>query len=186
RGQVAGCERELIPWLAVYLGIATEAHAAPTIADRLNATGASHTQTLGPIIVHEGTVIRILMVDEGELVAITVLPLPFVFRHLGPRAGAGARSDNGGIRLKLVGEVCANEPAGGGIIWPVLRTERTDLVVVGEGHIGAVLRVEGNLKQVCQAAVCPAAQPAGRDSPSVDDVVAGGELREHWSRVVTT
>src|ERR1700730_57954 len=54
------------------------------------------------------------------------------------------------------------------------RARRAGDVVVGEGDVGTVLRIERHLEEVGQVAVGSAAQAARGNGPSVDDVVAGG------------
>ena len=69
-------------------------------------------------------------------------------------AGAGARRDDGARCChKLVREIRSDKPTCGRIVVPVLRSQRTDLVVVGEGNISEVLWVEGDLEKVSEAAV---------------------------------
>ena len=51
-------------------------------------------------------------------------------------------------------------------------------MIVGEGDVGAVLRIERDLEEIRQIAVGASSQAPGRHRAAVDDMIAGGILRE--------
>ena len=77
-------------------------------------------------------------------------------------AGAGARRDDEtGCCCELVGEVCADLPAGSRVVRSMVRADlRVDLAVIGKRHIGEVLPVKGDLEKVGKAAVRPTTKAA--------------------------
>src|SRR5713226_2441659 len=123
-----------------------------------------HVETLRLVLIFQRAVQRVGPGDETE---IDVGTEPTSAGHFGTGLTrtycAETCRDNAtrSRRHELAREICSDEPACRGIVGAVVGPQRTDLVVVGEGNIGEVLWVEGDLEKVGEAAVRSTAKATG-------------------------
>src|SRR3989442_14629562 len=185
-GVVARVDREPVTRLAVHLRVAFEGGALPREHDRVDAAGAMDLDARGTVVVVERPVHGRLLGHKPE-VHLRTEPATTGDLVSGLRWGRWGRSGaryarvDPGDRRELVCEVRANKSAAGRIVGSVVGPDdRVDFMVVRERDVRAVQRIEGDLEVIGKAAVGAAAQPAGRDRPAVDDVIADDALREHW------
>src|SRR5947209_12826086 len=156
-GVIASVDPEGVPSLSIHLGVAIEVCANAAEADRRDATGAVHVETLSLVLIFQRAVQRVGLGDETK---IDIGTESSSTSHTGtglPRSHrAETRRDNTPSRRghQLVREVRPDQPARGGIVGPVVGPHACiHLVIVGEGNVGKVLWVEGDLEKVSEAAV---------------------------------
>src|SRR6266571_5376790 len=157
---VAGPHAEPVAVLVVDPGVAAERGTASREGEGVDAVLAAGLQGRAVVLVLEGAVQGGLLRNETEVhggpQAAASRDLRRGFRRGAPGAGSGG--DDAGRRFELAGEVRADQAPRRGVVGPVVGTERVDLVIVGEGDVRAVLRVEGDLEVVGQVPVGPPAE----------------------------
>src|SRR5712692_2238081 len=200
---ITGVHRVLVAQFLIHLGIAFEGRAV---------TGESYRRHAGVRAVHIDAPARSAIVVIGKRnIGLVVVGNESEVGGLSGRLGSdlAATGDLHGSwrwRWRLVGATPGRDDARtrsllvrevrlpraerlrvvGGTMHGRLRgTLRTGDVVIREGDVGAVQRIERHLEKVSQVAVGVAAQPSGRDRPQVDDVIAGGILRKRGHRVTS-